>query len=69
MGWIVTVVFFTVLAGIKSENETCKMIGQKGFKEFSKEGDLMIGGVFSISSTRKLVDNNYQELPYAYCTL
>lgn len=69
MGWIAAVVFFTVLARIKSENETCKMIGQKGFKEFSKEGDLMIGGVFSISSTRKLVDKNYQELPHTYCTV
>uniref|UniRef100_A0A3Q1F8B8 G-protein coupled receptors family 3 profile domain-containing protein n=1 Tax=Acanthochromis polyacanthus TaxID=80966 RepID=A0A3Q1F8B8_9TELE len=37
------------------------------FMEFSKEGDLMIGGVFSMTSTRKLVDNNYQKFPYSYC--
>ncbi|XP_034083732.1 LOW QUALITY PROTEIN: extracellular calcium-sensing receptor-like [Gymnodraco acuticeps] len=36
--------------------------------EFSKEGDLIIGGVFSITSTRKLKDNGYQALPNAYCT-
>uniref|UniRef100_A0A3B5BL14 Extracellular calcium-sensing receptor-like n=1 Tax=Stegastes partitus TaxID=144197 RepID=A0A3B5BL14_9TELE len=55
MGWI-TIVFFTLLARIKSENQTCKLIGQTGYMEFSKEGDLMIGGIFSMTSTRKLVD-------------
>uniref|UniRef100_A0A3B5BEZ4 Extracellular calcium-sensing receptor-like n=1 Tax=Stegastes partitus TaxID=144197 RepID=A0A3B5BEZ4_9TELE len=67
MGWI-TIVFFTLLARIKSENQTCKLIGQTGYMEFSKEGDLMIGGIFSMTSTRKLVDTAYQELPYSYCT-
>ncbi|XP_071353340.1 extracellular calcium-sensing receptor-like [Trachinotus anak] len=66
MGWI-TIILFTLLAGIRSENQTCKMIGQTGFMEFSKEGDLIIGGIFSMTSTRELVDNGYQALPYAYC--
>ncbi|XP_063763489.1 LOW QUALITY PROTEIN: extracellular calcium-sensing receptor-like [Eleginops maclovinus] len=35
--------------------------------EFSKEGDLIIGGVFSITSTRKLNDNDYQAIPNTYC--
>ncbi|XP_029964629.1 extracellular calcium-sensing receptor-like [Salarias fasciatus] len=35
--------------------------------EFSKEGDLMIGGIVSMASTRKLFDNGYQELPTYYC--
>ncbi|XP_033952775.1 extracellular calcium-sensing receptor-like [Pseudochaenichthys georgianus] len=51
-----------------SENQTCNLIGQTGFMEFSKEGDLIIGGVFSITSTRKLKDNGYQALPNSYCT-
>uniref|UniRef100_A0A672Z3Y6 G-protein coupled receptors family 3 profile domain-containing protein n=1 Tax=Sphaeramia orbicularis TaxID=375764 RepID=A0A672Z3Y6_9TELE len=63
MGWI-TVILLTLVAGTKSENETCRVIGQTGFMEFSKEGDLIIGGVFSISSTRKLVNNDYQALPF-----
>ena len=67
MGWI-TIMFFALLARTHSESQTCKLIGQTGFKEFSKEGDLMIGGVFSMSSTRKLKDNDYQAIPYAYCT-
>uniref|UniRef100_A0A672GWI4 G-protein coupled receptors family 3 profile domain-containing protein n=1 Tax=Salarias fasciatus TaxID=181472 RepID=A0A672GWI4_SALFA len=66
MGWIVLIVF-TMLARIKSENQTCKLIGQTGFMEFSKEGDLMIGGIVSMASTRKLFDNGYQELPTYYC--
>uniref|UniRef100_A0A8C5HNU0 Extracellular calcium-sensing receptor-like n=1 Tax=Gouania willdenowi TaxID=441366 RepID=A0A8C5HNU0_GOUWI len=61
MGWI-TLIFFTLLAQIRSENQSCTLIGQTGFMEFSKEGDLMIGGVFSISSTRKLND---RELKFA----
>uniref|UniRef100_A0A8D3AH47 G-protein coupled receptors family 3 profile domain-containing protein n=1 Tax=Scophthalmus maximus TaxID=52904 RepID=A0A8D3AH47_SCOMX len=66
MGWI-SIILFTVLAGIKSENQTCRVIGQTGFREFSKDGDLIIGGVFSMSSTRKLIDNGYQSFPYTYC--
>lgn len=66
MGWII-IVLFTLLVGTESENQTCKVIGQTGFMEFSKEGDLIIGGVFSMTSTRTLVDNGYQALPYTYC--
>ncbi|KAM4627564.1 extracellular calcium-sensing receptor-like [Polymixia lowei] len=57
-----------VLSGTDSENDTCRVIGQTGFLEFSKDGDLLIGGVFSISGTRKLEDNGYQAVPYSYCT-
>lgn len=66
MGWI-AVVLLSLLAGIHSENQICKVIGQTGFMEFSKEGDLIIGGVFSITSTRKLEDNGYRALPHTYC--
>lgn len=66
MGWI-SIILLTLLARIKSENQTCKVIGQTGFMEFSKEGDLIIGGVFSITSTRKLIDNGYQAVPHSYC--
>ena len=67
MGWV-PITLFTLLAVTKSENQTCKLIGQTGFMEFSKEADLMIGGVFSITSTRTLIDNGYQAIPFAYCT-
>lgn len=65
---MITLILFTLLARIKSDNHTCILIGQTGFMEFSKEGDLIIGGLFSMSSTRTLIDNNYQALPYTYCT-
>lgn len=65
---MITLILFTLLARIKSDNNTCRLIGQTGFMEFSKEGDLIIGGLFSMSSTRTLIDNNYQALPYTYCT-
>ncbi|KAM9852841.1 extracellular calcium-sensing receptor-like [Aulostomus maculatus] len=66
MGWI-TLILFVLLARTRTENLTCRVIGQTGSMEFSKEGDLIIGGVFSMTSTRKLVDNDYQALPYTYC--
>lgn len=66
MGWI-TIILFTLLAKTKSDNQTCRMIGQTGFMEFSKEGDLIIGGVFSMTSTRTLIDNDYHALPHTYC--
>uniref|UniRef100_A0A8C2YXH9 G-protein coupled receptors family 3 profile domain-containing protein n=1 Tax=Cyclopterus lumpus TaxID=8103 RepID=A0A8C2YXH9_CYCLU len=50
MGWI-TFIYFTLLARARSENQTCKLIGQTGFLEFSKGGDLIIGGA----------------LPHSYC--
>ena len=66
MGWI-AMMFFSLLARTNAENQTCKVIGQTGFMEFSKEGDLIIGGVFSLSGKSILVDNGYQTLPYTYC--
>lgn len=64
MGWI-AIILFTLL--VRTKSETCKVIGQTGFMEFSKEGDLNIGGVFSMTSTRTLINNGYQELPHTYC--
>lgn len=66
MGWMFAVLF-TLLVKTKSDNQTCKLIGQTGFMEFFKEGDLIIGGVFSMTSTRILVDKGYQALPDTYC--
>lgn len=63
----ITVLLCAMLVGAKTENQTCKVIGQTGFMEFSKKGDLIIGGVFSITSTRKLVDHGYKALPNTYC--
>ncbi|XP_077579278.1 extracellular calcium-sensing receptor-like [Stigmatopora nigra] len=68
MGWFIVTFVSSLLAAAKSENQTCKPFGQTGFLEFSKEGDLLIGGVFSMASTRKLNDNGYKELPNFYCT-
>lgn len=38
---MITLILFTLLARIKSDNHTCRLIGQTGFMEFSKEGDLI----------------------------
>lgn len=65
---VVLFIYCSLLMGAMSENHTCTVRGQTGFMEFSKEGDLIIGGVFSITSTRVLVDNDYQAIPYTYCT-
>ncbi|XP_077421216.1 extracellular calcium-sensing receptor-like [Vanacampus margaritifer] len=62
------VIFISLLATTKTENQTCKLIGQTGFLEFSKEGDLLIGGIFSMSNTRTLNDNDYEAVPHSYCT-
>ncbi|XP_077397847.1 extracellular calcium-sensing receptor-like [Festucalex cinctus] len=62
------IIFISLLTMIKAENQTCKLIGQTGFLEFSKEGDLLIGGIFSLSSTRTLDDNDYEAVPHSYCT-
>ena len=66
MVWLV-VILFTLLAKTKSENQTCKVIGETGFMEFAKEGDFIIGAVFAMSGAVTLMDNGYQALPYTYC--
>uniref|UniRef100_A0A3Q2XNT1 Extracellular calcium-sensing receptor-like n=1 Tax=Hippocampus comes TaxID=109280 RepID=A0A3Q2XNT1_HIPCM len=66
MGWFI-VILISSLATTKAESQTCKLIGQTGFLEFSKEGDLLIGGIFSLASTRKLNDNDYEAVPHSYC--
>ncbi|KAM3615379.1 uncharacterized protein V6R79_001236 [Siganus canaliculatus] len=68
MCWVMThLIFVLFLARTNSKNQTCKLIGQTGFVEFSKEGDIIIGGVFSISRKRTLIDNGYRKLPNTYC--
>lgn len=61
-------IYCSLLMGATSVNHTCTVREQTGFMEFSKEGNLIIGGVFSITSTPVLVDNDYQAIPYTYCT-
>lgn len=66
MGWFI-LILISSLTTTKAESQTCKLIGQTGFLEFSKEGDLLIGGIFSLASTRKLNDNDYEAVPHSYC--
>lgn len=66
MGLII-ILFLTLLARTKPENQTCKVIEKAELMELSRDGDLNIAGVFSITSTRTLVDNDYQAIPYSYC--
>ncbi|XP_049580876.1 extracellular calcium-sensing receptor-like [Syngnathus scovelli] len=66
MGWF-TFIFVVLLATSKADDQTCKLIGQTGFLEFSKEGDLLIGGIFSLARTRILDTHDYEAVPHSYC--
>uniref|UniRef100_A0A3Q2PU45 Extracellular calcium-sensing receptor-like n=1 Tax=Fundulus heteroclitus TaxID=8078 RepID=A0A3Q2PU45_FUNHE len=57
---VVIIILLILISGTRLEAQTCKVIGKTELMEFSKDGDLNIAGVFSITSTSKLVDNNYQ---------
>lgn len=65
---VVLFIYCLLLMETRSKTQACTVTGQTGFMEFSKEGDLIIGGVFSMSSRRVLVDNDYMAIPSAYCT-
>lgn len=65
---VVLFIYCLLLMERRSKTQACTVTGQTGFMEFSKEGDLIIGGVFSMSSRRVLVDNDYMAIPSAYCT-
>ncbi|XP_038149386.1 extracellular calcium-sensing receptor-like [Cyprinodon tularosa] len=64
---VIIFVLLTLLSRTRADEQTCKVIQKTTLKSFSKNGDLNIAGIFSITSTRKLVDNNYQAVPYSYC--
>uniref|UniRef100_A0A8C5FGU0 G-protein coupled receptors family 3 profile domain-containing protein n=1 Tax=Gadus morhua TaxID=8049 RepID=A0A8C5FGU0_GADMO len=61
MGWI-SIILITLLVKSKSEEQACKLIGQTGYLEFSKDGDLIIGGIFSLNRSRVLDNNGYHLL-------
>ena len=67
MGWI-SIILFTLLVKGNSEEQTCKLIGQTGFLEFSKDGDLIIGGLFSLDSTQVTENYGYHAYPSVFCT-
>uniref|UniRef100_A0A8C5AAA2 G-protein coupled receptors family 3 profile domain-containing protein n=1 Tax=Gadus morhua TaxID=8049 RepID=A0A8C5AAA2_GADMO len=50
MGIALTVV--SLIGAVLSLSTACRMIGRTGFLEFSKDGDLIIGGIFSLDSTQ-----------------
>ncbi|CAL8374017.1 unnamed protein product, partial [Gadus morhua 'NCC'] len=67
MGWI-SIILITLLVKSKSEEQACKLIGQTGYLEFSKDGDLIIGGIFSLNRSRVLDNNGYHAYPSPFCT-
>ena len=67
MGWI-SLILITLLAKGNSEEQACKLIGQTGFLEFSKDGDLILGGIFSLDSTQVTENYGYHAYPSIFCT-
>ena len=66
MGWI-SIILITLLVKSKSEEQACKLIGQTGYLEFSKDGDLIIGGIFSLNSSRAIDNYGYHAYPALFC--
>lgn len=66
MGWI-NIILFTLMLKTKAEEYDCKLIGQTGYLEFSKDGDLIIGGIFSINSSLVGDTHGYHAYPSIFC--
>ena len=67
MSWISTILITLLVKG-KSEEQACKLLGRTGFLEFSKDGDLIIGGIFSLDSTQGTDNYGYHAYPSLFCT-
>ena len=65
---LISVILITLLVKGQSEEQACKLIGQTGYLEFSKDGDLIIGGIFSLNRSRVLDNNGYHAYPSPFCT-
>ena len=65
---LISIILITLLVKSKSEEQACKLIGQTGYLEFSKDGDLIIGGIFSLDSTQGTNNHGYHAYPSLFCT-
>ena len=64
---LISIILLTLLVKSDSEEQACKRIGQTGYLEFSKNGDLIVGGIFSLNSSRVIDNNGYRAYPSLYC--
>ncbi|KAK7905207.1 hypothetical protein WMY93_017814 [Mugilogobius chulae] len=64
----VTICLLLLLVGTNCDNQTCSFIGRSGYLEFSQKGDFILAGVFSITSTRSLLNTDYTVMPQEICT-
>uniref|UniRef100_A0A8C5B6R1 G-protein coupled receptors family 3 profile domain-containing protein n=1 Tax=Gadus morhua TaxID=8049 RepID=A0A8C5B6R1_GADMO len=64
---LISVILITLLVKGQSEEQACKLIGQTGYLEFSKDGDLIIGGIFSLNSSRAIDNYGYHAYPALFC--
>uniref|UniRef100_A0A8C5CMD0 Receptor ligand binding region domain-containing protein n=1 Tax=Gadus morhua TaxID=8049 RepID=A0A8C5CMD0_GADMO len=65
---LISIILFTLLIKSKSEEQACRLIGQTGYLEFSKDGDIIIGGIFSLNASRVTENNGYHAYPTSFCT-
>ena len=65
---LISVILITLLVKGQSEEQACKLIGQTGYLEFSKDGDIIIGGIFSLNASRVTENNGYHAYPTSFCT-
>ena len=62
------VILLGLLAKTQSDSSACKLIGQTGYVEIAKDGDLLVGGIFTLESRRKQIDYGYKKPPIEYCS-
>uniref|UniRef100_A0A3B4AJJ3 G-protein coupled receptors family 3 profile domain-containing protein n=1 Tax=Periophthalmus magnuspinnatus TaxID=409849 RepID=A0A3B4AJJ3_9GOBI len=64
----VIICFLTLLVRTNCDNQTCTFIGKSGYLEFSQEGDFILAGVFSITSTRIYLYPDFTDIPQDICS-
>lgn len=56
-------IIFAVLKNLAAYSPVCKMIGSTGYTELSKDGDFIIGGIFSLDNSGLTFKHNFTTPP------
>lgn len=60
---VVILIIFAILKNLTAYSPVCKMIGSTGYIELSKDGDFIIGGLFSLDNSGRISTHNFSLPP------
>ena len=60
---VIIFIIFVILKNLRAYSPACKMIGNIGYTELSKNGDFIIGGLFSLDNSGRTPEQDFSTPP------